>query len=598
MSVQETNSSAPVRKYRFGLALSGGGFRASFFHIGVLARLAELNLLRRVEVISTVSGGSIIGALYYLYVRNLLQNTEDSKIERQDYVRLVEALQRQFLQGVQKNLRMRTFANPWKNWRMYSRKYSRSDRIAELYTKHFYAPVVEPELRPTVPFAQLKIQPYGAGADFHPFAGEKEGATSNERRQNKVPVLIINTTTLNTGHNFQFTASWMGEPPPQRGQERIDKNTRLRRAYYHELPDKYQDLPLSVAVAASASVPGLFPPLALTDLFETMTPQLVDGGVHDNQGIKGLLDSHCTHLIVSDASGQMGDEAEPGVRAWASLKRSSDITMDRVREEEYQGLNWQKDVNEIRAFIFLHLKEELQQPELTWIGGQKKAEQKVDRKTNYGVDREVQRQLSNVRTDLDSFTDVEAYALMADGYLMAQRMIDEEVRRNFDPQSVDTPLAESPSWDFLRIKDYLSDPQQDPRFSEQLRVSSSLLFKAWQLLPLLKWSGVVVLAAFIVVSVRYFYAHANEPIPYLSDLAERGTTFGVLGAALLALALYGASFLLPSGLRGVLSFQRLPRRLVLGAGAAILGSLFVWVHLLIFERLFLWQGRVSRLQPK
>lgn len=49
---------------RLGLALSGGGFRASFFHIGVLARLAELDLLRPIEVISTVSGGSIIGALY------------------------------------------------------------------------------------------------------------------------------------------------------------------------------------------------------------------------------------------------------------------------------------------------------------------------------------------------------------------------------------------------------------------------------------------------------------------------------------------------------------------------------------------------------
>ncbi len=31
---------------KFGLGLSGGGFRASFFHIGVLAKLAELDLLR------------------------------------------------------------------------------------------------------------------------------------------------------------------------------------------------------------------------------------------------------------------------------------------------------------------------------------------------------------------------------------------------------------------------------------------------------------------------------------------------------------------------------------------------------------------------
>ena len=46
-----------------GLALSGGGFRASFFHLGVLARMAELDLLRQVEVLSTVSGGAVIGTM-------------------------------------------------------------------------------------------------------------------------------------------------------------------------------------------------------------------------------------------------------------------------------------------------------------------------------------------------------------------------------------------------------------------------------------------------------------------------------------------------------------------------------------------------------
>lgn len=46
---------------KVGLGLSGGGFRASLFHIGVLAKLAEFDLLRRVEVLSCVSGGSIEG---------------------------------------------------------------------------------------------------------------------------------------------------------------------------------------------------------------------------------------------------------------------------------------------------------------------------------------------------------------------------------------------------------------------------------------------------------------------------------------------------------------------------------------------------------
>jgi NTE family protein len=42
---------------KLGLALSGGGFRSAFFHVGVLARLAEADLLRKVDVISSVSGG-------------------------------------------------------------------------------------------------------------------------------------------------------------------------------------------------------------------------------------------------------------------------------------------------------------------------------------------------------------------------------------------------------------------------------------------------------------------------------------------------------------------------------------------------------------
>ena len=42
-----------------GLCLSGGGYRAMLFHVGVLWRLNELGLLSRVNRISSVSGGSI-----------------------------------------------------------------------------------------------------------------------------------------------------------------------------------------------------------------------------------------------------------------------------------------------------------------------------------------------------------------------------------------------------------------------------------------------------------------------------------------------------------------------------------------------------------
>jgi NTE family protein len=48
-----------------GLALSGGGVRASVFHLGVLERLARQDLLERITYLSTVSGGSLAVGLVF-----------------------------------------------------------------------------------------------------------------------------------------------------------------------------------------------------------------------------------------------------------------------------------------------------------------------------------------------------------------------------------------------------------------------------------------------------------------------------------------------------------------------------------------------------
>src|SRR5262245_62898119 len=48
---------------KVGLALSGGGFRATLFHLGVIWRLNEIGWLRRIDMITSVSGGSIINGM-------------------------------------------------------------------------------------------------------------------------------------------------------------------------------------------------------------------------------------------------------------------------------------------------------------------------------------------------------------------------------------------------------------------------------------------------------------------------------------------------------------------------------------------------------
>ncbi|MCW3118127.1 MAG: hypothetical protein JWM28_2209 [Chitinophagaceae bacterium] len=51
---------------RPGLSLSGGGYRADAFQLGILKQLHEMAVLDKIDVISTISGGSITGAYYCL----------------------------------------------------------------------------------------------------------------------------------------------------------------------------------------------------------------------------------------------------------------------------------------------------------------------------------------------------------------------------------------------------------------------------------------------------------------------------------------------------------------------------------------------------
>jgi NTE family protein len=47
---------------RIGLAMSGGGFRAAAFHLGVMRKLRSIGLFDKLDLLTCVSGGSIAGA--------------------------------------------------------------------------------------------------------------------------------------------------------------------------------------------------------------------------------------------------------------------------------------------------------------------------------------------------------------------------------------------------------------------------------------------------------------------------------------------------------------------------------------------------------
>jgi len=73
-----------------GLALSGGGFRATLFHLGVTRALAEAGLLSRVSHITSVSGGSVLAAHLVLNWRKYCGTSEETKL--QEFEEAAEAL--------------------------------------------------------------------------------------------------------------------------------------------------------------------------------------------------------------------------------------------------------------------------------------------------------------------------------------------------------------------------------------------------------------------------------------------------------------------------------------------------------------------------
>lgn len=81
---------------RIGLALSGGGFRATLFHLGVARCLFENELLKPVKLVSAVSGGSILAA-------HLILNWEKYTGSKEDF----DAAAREVLTFVQADIRGR-----------------------------------------------------------------------------------------------------------------------------------------------------------------------------------------------------------------------------------------------------------------------------------------------------------------------------------------------------------------------------------------------------------------------------------------------------------------------------------------------------------
>jgi len=541
-----------ARKGKLGLALSGGGFRAALFHVGVLARLAEQDVLRHVSVISTVSGGSIIGAFYYLKLKQLLEGKREDQLKpnAEGFRLLVRELEGEFLLAQQHNLRLITFADGRENARMLNDKITSTMRLAQLFNEYFYTPITGD---PDNWLSELSIRPV-----FDSAAIDSPGYFS-------IPKLIINSTALNTGHLFQFTADYVGEFPVAANMGGMGAVPLLKRLTLTDTTLTPQQriglghISVADAVAASCCVPGLLDPFSLPGLYrdqsgEEVVVRLVDGGVFDNQGLVSLYEDGCTHFICSDASDLLSWQASPDERIHNVAMRANEIMMDRIRNELLDELAQLDPEN----YLVFSLGDALE---------------------SFAFEEEVRlaKALKAIRTDLDAFSDIEAMALMDYGY----RLSGEKLRG--DLQKGD--------WGFSSIRELFETEVDRERLFLALEVGSHQFLKVFYLGKLLPYV-IIVLPMIIPAVLLGVLVYFMPPIPTQAWVA------------LIALVIVGITFSqnarIVEQLDQVPVLKRFRKRMAvvmrpLGVTVALgmLGAGFTWVNLRVFHPLFLKYGSHS-----
>jgi len=236
---------------RIGLALSGGGFRAAAFHLGVLRGLASAGLLERVDVISAVSGGALLGAAYVTRGEDL-----DAFTERM----------RRFLA---RDLKTRVLLAAL-----------RPDRLLRL--------LVDPGYSLTEVLARVLDREIFRGATLASLAPVR-------------PRLIMNATCVNHGTGWRFAPDRMGDWILSTRDRDVLARFPLARAVACSaaFPGGFAPVVLSVR--------RLFPSSQRPPREVLVT----DGGVDDNLGLQALLAEECTRLIVSDGSFPFVPEEKP-----------------------------------------------------------------------------------------------------------------------------------------------------------------------------------------------------------------------------------------------------------------------------------------------
>jgi NTE family protein len=293
------------------------------FHLGCLRALNDLGLLERVGALSTISGGSVIGA-YYAYTPQKTFTEFESDI-------------RAFLRtGFQRSILVE-LAKPSNLFRCFG-TFVRAQAEEKLALIAKRQPTFQRSLSRTDMFANVLEQKVFSGLTM----------TSAGRPGMD---LVIGACELRTGSAFRFSNSKCG-------------------SWRHgEMASR--DVAVAFAVAASAAYPVFLPALDRTFEFiksgerKTHRVLLTDGGVYDNLGIQVLepgrdpgISLHtfpCNYLIACNAG--QGQEWTDGMTLgfMTRVARSFEIVHRRVQDSTMHRLHHLNEAGLIKGFALPYL---------------------------------------------------------------------------------------------------------------------------------------------------------------------------------------------------------------------------------------------------
>lgn len=368
---------------RTGLALSGGGYRAMLYSLGSLWRLNELGWLRKIDMITSVSGGSILnGVLATRWPGLMWTRHGDGWIATNFSEQVAQPVRAMASEGIDVAAGIEGLISIFSTI---------SDKVTQAYDEHL-------------------------------FKGVKMQNAIPEFEKGKTPRFLFYATSLQTGSSVRIERKRLGDYK------------------VGEIPNP--DLPVARVVAASSAFPPVLSPVTIAVdpgswktfpgayLFDHPEFRgmlvLTDGGVYDNMGLEAIWD-RCDTVLVSDAGAPLDMDAEPPTDWTRQAIRVLDIVTEQTRALRKRSLI--ADFKEsVRKGAYWGIRTSIDKYELS---------------DAFTSDSALTQGLAQIRTRLNEFTEEEQGHLINWGYALADAAMRKHVLSDAAPPNA-WPIPEFP----------------------------------------------------------------------------------------------------------------------------------------------------------